>query len=275
MKICLFLFTFFFLQSCFSQNFETKIIPAGNTVLKRISPPEGYQWIVEPHGSYGSYLQNLNLLPHKSPILDYTGTPISNQNDHVAIVDFDTGKRDLQQCADAVIRVRAEYLFASKSFDDIGFHFTSGDYFAWDQYKQGYRAEVSSNNKVKFVQKAQPNSTYASFRKYLDAVYIYAGTISLNKETIPVKDDRNIKSGDIIITPGSPGHVVFIIGRAKNAEGKIIFLLAEGYTPAQSIHILTSPFSGVLNPWYELSVEDQSITTARYYFNSVNIRTFK
>jgi hypothetical protein len=104
---------------------------------------------------------------------------------------------------------------------------------------------------------------------------MYAGTISLHNETIRVSDNNKIKTGDIIITPGSPGHVVIIVGRAKNNRGEIIFLLAQGYTPAQSIHVITNPYNGKINPWYTLDVANSPTITSRYLFKKTNIRSFK
>jgi hypothetical protein len=250
-----------------------KTNPLGNTLMDRIPAPKGYEWIMEESGSFGNYLQHAQVQNDGSRILDYQGTPISNQNEHMAILNYDVGPRDLQQCADAVIRLRAEYLFQQKRFNDIRFHFTSGDEFSWNDYKNGIRAKVDQSNKVVFEKSAPTDSSYKNFRKYLDAVYMYAGTISLNKETNKVTNNKDIKSGDILVTPGSPGHAVIIVGRAKNKAGNIIYLIAEGYTPAQSIHVISNALSEN-NPWYSLDVTEHPTLTARYVFSETNIRTF-
>ena len=82
----------------------------GKTIKERITPPAGYTWVTEKEGSFGAFLQDVKLEADGSPILDYNGQPISNQSEHVAILNYDVGNKNLQQCADAVIRLRAEYL---------------------------------------------------------------------------------------------------------------------------------------------------------------------
>ncbi|MBV6655135.1 MAG: hypothetical protein KI786_15320 [Mameliella sp.] len=84
-----------------------------------------------------------------------------------------------------------------------------------------------------------------------------------------------MKAGDILITPGSPRHAVIIVGRAVNANGAPVYLLAQGYTPAQSIHIITNPFNGSINPWYKLDINKKPMVTARYSFRKRNIRSFR
>ena len=125
-----------------------------------------------------------------------------------------------------------------------------------------------------FVKEAAEDDSYESFRKYLDVVFTYAGTISLDKETAPVKNNNQIKTGDILVTPGSPGHAVIIVGRAKGKNGDVVYLLAQGYTPAQSIHIITNPCGDGINPWYTLNVNNGRTVTARYLFEKTNLRSF-
>ncbi len=244
-----------------------------NTVRERFSPPKGYQWQDEKQDSFGYFIENFKLKPYGSQILRYDGTPISTQHLHKAVFDIDTGNKDLQQCADAVIRLRAEYLYKNKKENNIKFHFTSGHLISWNDYKNGTRAFVSGNS-VSFRKTAGFDDSYQSFRAYLDLVFNYSGTISLNKETTPVTKNADLKTGDILITPGSPGHVVFIAGVCINKEGKKLFLLGEGFTPAQSIHLLSNPFDQNISPWYKLDVNTPETKTARYIFKPTNFRSF-
>ncbi|MBB4806402.1 hypothetical protein HNP38_001674 [Chryseobacterium defluvii] len=250
-----------------------KINKDKNTVKERFSAPEGYEWIEEKPDSFGYFIENFKLKPYGSRILKYDTTPISTQTLHEAVFDIDTGNKDLQQCADAVIRLRAEYLYKTKKYDEIGFHFTSGDLVRWNDYKNGIRAFVTGNS-VSLRKAADFEDSYRNFRNYLDLIFNYAGTISLNKETKPVTKNTDLKTGDILITPGSPGHVVFIAGVCKDKEGKRLFLLGEGFTPAQSIHIISNPFEPGITPWYSLDVGDIETKTARYIFQPTNFRRF-
>lgn len=253
---------------------EDKISPQGETIMTRIKAPEGYKWVVESAGSFGKYLQNLELEPAGTKILDYRKTPIANQFEHIAIIKTDIGKKNLQQCADAIIRLRADYLWRHNKHDKIEFHFTSGDLFRWKDYKSGMRPVLSANNKVRFEKRASYDDTFEGFKKYLEIIFIYAGTISLNSETTKVTDNKKIKTGDIIVTPGSPGHAVIVVGSAENSKGQRVYLLAQGYTPAQSVHIITNPFNKKLNPWYKLDLTKHPTITARYAFKKTNIRSF-
>lgn len=244
-----------------------------NTIRERFPTLDGYSWVNEEPNSFGNYLETIPLQKYGSPILKYDGTAIATQDLHEAIFDIDTGTKDLQQCADASIRLRAEYLYKNKRFDEIKFHFTSGDLMSWNDYKSGIRAVVKGNS-VQFRKTKNFNDSNENFRKYLDLIFTYAGTISLNKETKPVLKTEDLKSGDLLITAGSPGHIVFIVGVAKNKKGQKRFILAEGFTPAQSIHVLKNPFNPKISPWYELDVNAPETKTARYYFQPSNFRSF-
>lgn len=259
-------------KSSASEN-TVQINKAENTIRKRFSAPEGYQWVEEKSGSFGYFIENFKLKPYGSQILKYNGTPIVTQHLHEAVFDIDTGNKDLQQCADAVIRLRAEYLWTTGQSDKIMFHFTSGDLVSWNDYKNGIRAFVNGNS-VNFRRTAGSDDSYENFRNYLDLIFNYAGTISLNKETQPVIKNADLKTGNLLIIPGSPGHVVFISGVCRNQKGEKLYLLSEGFTPAQSVHVLSNPFSRRISPWYNLDVDDPETKTARYIFKPTNFRQF-
>ena len=200
----------------------------------------------------------------------YTGKQIANQSKHVAVINYDVGKSDLQQCADALMRLRAEYLFAQKKFDEIGFHFCSGQYYSWNMFCKGIKPVAKGSN-VTFVNSSNAHvETHESLRSYLDIVYAYASTISLCKELKPAND---FEIGTVIIQPGSPGHTCIVIDETVNKAGEKLYKLAEGYMPAQSIYILSDPYNENINPWYKLSKGE--ILTASYDFTNYQLKKFE
>ena len=271
----LLLFSF---QGIFSQVIETTepliIDQSKSTIITRFTPPKGYFWEKNPPGSFSEYLINFPLHPKNFPVRDFNEVPITRQYNHVAILKIDVGDKDLQQCADAWIRLYSEYLWAQRRFDEIGFEFTSGQFFSWNDYKKGVRTQ-EIKNKVRFIKTGKTDDSYENFRKYLNIIFRYAGTISLNRESISVTQNSQIKPGDFLMKPGSPGHSVIIVGVAKNYSGKKLYLLAESYMPAQDIHILVNREKAQLSPWYELDVNAPKTVTAKYIFKPTSIKRYK
>lgn len=237
---------------------ENLINESGNTVQERIEVPEGYTRITAAQGSFGDYLRSLPLKPHGSKVKFYNGGT-KYHDVYEAVLDIDVGDKDLQQCADAVIRLRAEYLYAAGQYDKIHFNFTNGFRADYARWMDGDRIMVRGND-VTWEKKAGYSNDYASFRKYLDMVFTYAGTLSLSKELIEVPVEE-MKIGDVFVDGGSPGHCVIIMDMAENKNsGDNIFLLAQSYMPAQDIHILKNPLNEEGNPWYNVNFGERLIT---------------
>ena len=215
-------------------------------------------------GSWQYFLQHLPVVD--SPVIDYTGKEVRQQSKSAGVIPFDVGTADLQQCADAIMRLRAEYLFGQKQYDRIAFHFVSGQLYTFNDFCSG-KKPVPLGNHVKFVTGSTAEKNHTSLRKYLDLVYTYASTISLAKE---LKAAGDFEVGTVVITPGSPGHCFIIIDETKNEEGQKVFRLAEGYTPAQSIYVLQNEDG---TPWHTLS--KGPIETASYSFTTYQLRKFE
>lgn len=252
---------------------ELKFDRTKNKVNTRFSPPGGYQWVRTQPGSFSEYLVNFPLLPPGFPVRDFRAVPIENQANHAAVLKIDVGNRDLQQCADAWMRLYAEYLWSQQRFEEIGFQFTSGQFYSWADYRKGLRT-VERIKKVQFIETEDLRDDYLAFRDYLSIMFQYAGTISLDRESFKVEKNTDLQPGDFIIKPGSPGHLVMIVGVAENTAGKRLYLLAESFMPAQDIHILQNPFNTGISPWYELDVKAATTKTSRYNFSPTVIKRF-
>jgi hypothetical protein len=245
---------------------------SAESIEKRISAPPGCKRAATTQSSFAEWLRGLPLKKDGTPVRLFNGKDKANQSVHVAVVDIDTGDRDLQQCADAVIRLRAEYLYASGKHEAIRFHFTSGDEASFAKWAEGFRPSVTGN-RVEWKKTARPDSGYASFRRYLDNVFTYAGTVSLEREMIPVRNSADIRAGDVFIQGGSPGHTVIVVDTAFDDGGGKIFLLAQSFMPAQDVHILKNPANAELSPWYEAEFAD-SLVTPEWTFKGDALRRF-
>jgi len=256
--------------SCsFSQN-NKKAVSKNINCCKDIALPSGYLRTKSNDSLFAQYLRNIQFKADNQVLL-YDGSPKYNQDAQYRVLNLGVGKKNLQQCADAVIRLRAEYLFKSKRFTEIKFHFTSGHFCKWLDYAEGFRPQISGNS-VNFNKSAPKDNSEKSFIHYLDLIYTYCGTASLHKELNP-KNIKSIEVGDVLIKTGNPyGHAVIVMDVAKNKFGERIFILAQSYMPAQEIHILKNTEAIALNPWYK-AIEG-TIETPEWTFSSGDLRTW-
>jgi hypothetical protein len=260
-----FLFFFFFITSALAQPHPWPCDPVAETLAERFEPPQGFERVRVEAGSFGEWLRNLPLKPMGAKVHLYNGEEKNRQDVHAAVPDIDVGSANLQQCADAVIRLFAEYQFSKAQSDFITFHFTSGDPAKWQEWKRGMRPVVKGN-KVRWTKSAEPDSSYRNFRDYLDTVFQYAGTLSLSRELKSVENPAEVEPGDVFIQGGSPGHAVIVLDVARNQRGAKVFLIAQSYMPAQEIHVLRTP-NFPRNAWYparELGILETPEWTFRY-----------
>jgi len=245
------LFIFILLVSLACNNNAGSSARRGNTVsapgenphgtIKDIPLPAGFERTACTENSFAGFLRNIKLKKDKTVYL-YNGQPKDNQSAQFAVLNIPVGNKDLQQCADAVMRLRAEFLFAQKEFDRILFY---------DNEKTAY--------------KFSPPYTRDHFPAYLERVFGMCGTASLARQLNRVESFSQVMPGDVIIRGGFPGHAVMVMDAAVNKSGQKIYLLAQGYMPAQDIHVLNNPASESLSPWYWVSEKSQ-IETPEYRF---------
>lgn len=293
MKIFLILISVFILQACYTNepehntasleifneavtspaNIKKIINPEGKNLLTRIFAPAGYQRIELKENSFEDYLRNLPLKPHGSEVKYYTGQHKENRNIYDAVVDLAIGNKDLHQCADAIMRLRAEYLWNLQQYDKIHFNFTNGFRVDYTEWMKGNRIVVNGN-KSHWVHSAAPSNTYKDFWNYMETIFMYAGSLSLAKELIPVHLD-DMKPGDIFIQGGSPGHAIIVVDMAIDTKTKKkLFLLAQSYMPAQEIQILKNPKNDSISPWYSTDFHNY-LVTPEWSFTKTELKRFK
>ena len=225
-------------------------------LAEALPPPEGYTRVELEEDSFGAWLRGLPLRPAGTPVLDFRGRRVLSaaHPSLAAVAELDVGTVDLQQCADSLIRLHAEWLWSRREQERIAYRFTSGDLASWPRYASGERPRVSGA-KVTWVKGGAVDGSRAAFHAYLDMVFTYAGTLSLAAGAQrPSRAD--VRPGDFFVLGGSPGHTVMVLDVARDGEGRRVALLGQGFTPAQDFHVL-SP--GEAGPWF--SLEGDAVTT--------------
>ena len=263
----IFFFFFLFMISCQQSNNEpvSRMLAApmerynvidvsGSTVETRFEVPDGFKRTSVQENSFASFLRNLPLKPSGSKVKYFNGEEKDNAV-YDAVVDFDLGRRDLQQCADAIIRLRAEYFYSLGQFDNISFKLTNGFKVEYAEWMKGNRVMVDGN-RTWWKKMTQPSNTASDFRSYLEFVFTYAGTLSLSKE-LHSKNVNDLAIGDVFIQGGSPGHAIIVVDMAANEAGKKVFLLAQSYMPAQDIQILKNFNDKKISPWYSADIQNR------------------
>jgi len=242
----------------------------GNAIHQRFAVPNGYQRVKTSKGSFASYLRSLKLKPVGTKVKNYDGSIKSNPV-HEAVVDLPIGHRDLHQCADAVMRLKAEYLWRKGAYNKIHFNFTNGFQVDYTKWMKGNRMVVSGN-KTYWKKKAQPSNTYKDFWKYMELIFAYAGTSSLSKEMKSI-NMSDMQIGDVLIQGGFPGHAIIVLDMAVNSSGEKLYMLGQSYMPAQEFQVLKNFNTKSISPWYKLDGND-NIYTPEWNFTSSDLKRF-
>jgi hypothetical protein len=244
-----------------------------NPLACRIAPPSGFVRTSLAQNSFGDWLRYLPLKPGRPAVMLFNGRPKPDQTVHEAVIDLDTGDTDLQQCADCIIRLRAEYLFGRNQIADIHFNASSGDRIDWSRWAAGERPAAHGQRLTWRRSGRAADSTHANFREYMKTVFQYAGTKSLARELESV-DERDVRVGDVFIHPGSPGHAVLVVDLAVDRAGHKLMLLAQGYMPAQDMHILRNLARPALGAWFDANFSD-TLRTPEWAFNKGELKRFR
>lgn len=226
---------------------------AGATsISEAFPPPDGFERV--PADAFGTWLQARELRPADEPVRTHAGDEVAH---HARVVDMSLVPGDLQQCADSVIRLRAEWL--RETGGEISFHATSGDPLPWKRFEAG-ETPTDAGNEI-----AWKKGSTGKWEDWLVRVFTWAGTDSLARlDTVAASEPR---PGDLLVEGGFPGHAVAILDVATSGERTLV-LLGEGFMPAQSFHVELGPNDG----WWEWK---PGVDLGHWEFDAEHLRRFR
>ncbi|MBO4580966.1 MAG: hypothetical protein J5701_01590 [Bacteroidales bacterium] len=230
--------------------------PRNCQTIGDIPVPFGYRRVACDNAAFGTFLRSLPLEKKGAKVMLYTGDTANYQFLSYAVVDLPI-LSNAEQCADACMRLRAEYLFRQGKYGEIRFNDVNGKTLT---YTGG--------------------SSRKAFEKYLKQVYDVANTFSLSRE-LRQRPLAEVQAGDVFVyaaadRPGNRyGHAVMVVDVARHPRsGKKVLLLAEGNTPARSIHVMQNSGHPFLSPWFELDEKAGKLRFSVFRFLPDELRHF-
>lgn len=226
--------------------------PAGRKTIGEIAPPMGFRRVEAEPGSFGAFIREFPLQGRGSHMKYYDGSMAYGQYFGYAVLDLPMIS-NMEQCADAVMRMRAEYFWKDGQYERIHFHSVDGK-----DMRYGGGADR------------------ASFEQYLRKVYGSANTTSLRRY-LKKKDFEDVAPGDVLVYEAPSdiryGHAVLIADVAVNPRtGKKALLLAQSSTPALTMHIIRDMLHPVKSPWIIVEDSDKDIFVSGIRFQKADLR---
>jgi hypothetical protein len=266
----------FAISSCTTAENNIEIKPGNKTAtvipetIRGISLPQGFNYVTDGDSAYSNWLLDLKLKKNKTVYL-YNGKLKLNQEAQYGVLNIDIGKKNLLQCADAAMKLKADHLFEKHLYGQIRFITTSGNEISFDNWLNGVRWKAKDTKLVSYNVNKEITNIHVEYDLFMELVFSYCGTYSLSRQLKPVNDSQSIQPGDIFVYGGFPGHAVTVMAVAKNEEGERIFLLSQGYMPAQDLHLLKNYANADQNPWYKVS-DLYPLYTPQWQFENGSLR---
>ncbi|MGE0326635.1 MAG: DUF4846 domain-containing protein [Polyangiaceae bacterium] len=216
----------------------------------RVKAPPGMTRVNLEPGSFGSWLRHLPMLPYGTPVRSYAGGRLRDGESDIVtgVVALDIGDADLQQCADAVMRLHGEWRW-SQGGKDQSYRAASGTPLDYRRWAQGQRI-VAKGASISWAATGKAKDDHPSFRKFMDAVFAWSNTVALSRMGRHVEYSA-LRPGDFLVEAGNPGHTVLVLDLVRGADGSQRVLLGQSYMPAQNFHVLKSPDG----PWFKVSAD--------------------
>lgn len=142
------------------------IEPNSKTILERFLPENGFQRENYTNTEFGYFLQHLPLKNINEKVRYFDGNPKDKPNIYNSVIDLPIGTKDLHQCADATMRLRADYLYQQKRYNEIAFNF------------------LSDGKPRDFVNYANGDYSEENYWNFLEYIFSYANTASLKEQFI-------------------------------------------------------------------------------------------
>lgn len=242
------------IESITEQSKINYINTTGKTIGERYNVPEGYTRLNYTAKDFGYHLQHLPLKPYGEKVKYFNGKEKNKTQVYSSVINLPIGTKDLHQCADATMRLRADYLYNQKRYSEIAFNFIS------DGKPRYYTDYVNGDY------------TSQKYWSYLEHIFNYANTASL-KQQLKSIPKQEVQIGDILVQSGNPiGHAVIVVDIAQNEVGEKVVLLAQSYMPAQELQVLKNPYAKDDNPWYDINLD--IIQTPEWKFTSNDWKTW-
>jgi hypothetical protein len=204
-------------------------------IIKNSIPvPEGYVREAYSAGSFGEWLQNLDL-KNPSVIRDYRGSVVDSAFYNVwGVLQMPLLFRsDLEQCADFAMRLWAEYHKSVGKLDRL------------------YLFDYNGNRKL-FKNSGE------SFDQFLKSAFSKTNSHSLKQGCRPIAAGEAMP-GDLIVQNerGGIGHVSVILDASRSKQGKRLFLIGYSFMPAQEFHIEKAGEKYGIAGWFTLEGYNQ------------------
>jgi hypothetical protein len=218
-------------------------------LVDRFAPPAGFHRVAAADGSFAAWLRGLPLQAAGSPVRSFRGDEIRAGDDPgvAAVVVLDVGTRDLQQCADSIMRLDAEWRYAQGHADQILYAIGHRSELAFTTWANGDRPQIADDDRVTWRHAAKRDASHGALRAYLDVVFAWAGTATL-ADTARHVERAQLRAGDFFVLGGHPGHAVLVLDVVADDAGHRRALLGQGYMPAQDFHVLAHDH----DPWFSL-----------------------
>src|SRR4051812_22602517 len=146
-----------------------------------IPPPAGY-FRTSGNDAFTAWLRAIPLKRDRTVYL-FNGELKRNQQAQFAVLNISVSHQDLQQCADAVMRLRSEYLYSRKDYGNICFYTNQGVRLSFLEWTRGRRFRLAGDRLNPYRLPVQRHcEDRACFDEFLQIVFSYCGTLSLEKQ---------------------------------------------------------------------------------------------